>query len=266
MEKVGLVAGSGILPLEFVWSAKKLGEKVVVFALKDMASPELEKAADRVYWLGVGEQKKLVFLLLKERIRKLSLLGKVDKNNVYKMKDEDPESKKILNDLRDNKDYSILAEITRRLKLIGVEVVDNMRYLSHLIPEKGILGLTAPDKRVEEDLKFGYDIAKKLAGMDIGQTVVVKGRAIVAVEAMEGTDEVIARAGRVAGKGCVMVKVSRPDQDFRWDVPTVGPATLEKLAEHSFAAIGLESRSMYIIEKEKMVRFADDKGISVIAI
>ena len=263
MGKVGLVAGGGSLPLEFVRSARKTGETVVVFAVENMASPQLDTEADKVYWLNVGQAKKFVFLLLKEGIRELALVGKIYKDIIYDQGIQDSESREMLDTVIGKNDYSILEEITRRLKRIGVEVIDSSRYLSHLLPQKGVLAGSASDKRINEDIEFGYEAAKKIAGMDIGQTVIVKDKNIVAVEAMEGTDAAISRAYAVAGEGCVMVKVSRPDQDLRWDVPTVGPETLARLSEHKFNALAIESGKMFVIENEKVVKIAEKNSIVV---
>jgi len=256
MKRTGLIAGGGKLPLEFVKQAKARGEKIVVFALIDMASKEIEKDADKVYWLKIGQYTKFAFLLVKERIRRLALVGKVDKNMIFKEK-IDKEAETSLEKLKDRKDYSILEEITRHLKKLGVEVIDGMEYLSHLLPQKGILSLAHPDEAIRGDIEFGYGLAKELAGMDVGQTVIVKNKTVVAVEAMEGTDAVIERARTLAGAGCVMVKVSRPNQDLRWDVPTVGAETMKKLTENSFSALALESSKMFLVDKEEMVALAN---------
>lgn len=266
MSKLGVIAGGGTLPVELAKSAKDRGEKVVVFALEGMASPELEKIADRVYWMEIGQYRKFAFLLLKERIRKLVLAGKVDKNVIYKENNADGSYKKHFNKLKDKKDYSILEEITRHLKRVGVEVVDGMKYLKHLLPEAGVIGEVQPDERIEKDINFGYSVAKRLADLDIGQTVVVKNEAIVAVEAMEGTDATIERSREIAGEGCVMVKVSRTKQDMRWDVPTVGPDTIQKLSDNSFSAMAIESGKMYLIDKEEFIRSANSCNIVVKAL
>ena len=188
MKKIGLIAGSGILPLEFVRSVKEQGDKVVVFAIQGVASPELEKEADRVYWLNVGQYKKFAFLLIKERVRQLAFVGKVEKSAIYDKENYDKEAREGLKKLRDRKDTSIFDEITKRLNIAGIEVIESTRYLARFLSEKGVISSTVPDDRVKGDISFGYDVAKKLAGMDIGQTVIVKDRSVVAVEAMEGTD------------------------------------------------------------------------------
>ena len=154
MKKVGLIAGAGNLPIEFCRSAKRSGEKVIVFALRGMALPQLEEEADRVYWLNIGQYNKFAFLLLKERVHHLALLGKVDKKLVYQEKIYDPEAKDALKGLDNKKDYSVLEEVTKRLKWVGIEVIDSMKYLSHLIPGKGVLSRAIPDSRVVQDIDF----------------------------------------------------------------------------------------------------------------
>jgi len=266
MGKVGLIAGAGTLPLEFVRSAKESGDQVIVFALNGMASPQLEKEADKVYWLNIGQIAKFAFLMAKERIRKLALLGKVEKKIIYEKGEHDEEYRKGLKRMKNKKDYSILAEITKTLGKIGVEVIDGLSYLAPLMPQKGVLTRSTPDEQTEKDIKFGYDSAKKLAGMDIGQTVIVKESSIVAVEAMEGTDATIERASSIAGENCVMVKVSRPDQDFRWDIPAVGPDTMTRLVENKYKALAIEADRMFLIEREKVVEMADSAGIVIVVI
>lgn len=263
MAKVGLVAGKGKLPLEFVRSAREAGDSVVVFAINGMASPQLAEEADKIYWLNIGQFGKFIFLLIKEKIRQLAFVGKVDKSAMYDKAVHDDETTRTLESARDKKDYSILEVITRRLGRFGIEVIDGRRYLAGLLPEKGVLSRTTPDARVKEDISFGFDIAKKLAGLDIGQTIVIKDKSVVAVEAMEGTDATIERASSIAGAGCVMIKVSRPDQDMRWDVPTVGPDTMIRLSENKFSALVIENSKMFMVEKEKLVRMADDNNIVV---
>ncbi|MFH1878610.1 MAG: UDP-2,3-diacylglucosamine diphosphatase LpxI [Candidatus Omnitrophota bacterium] len=263
MRKIGLIAGGGDLPLEFVRSVKSHGDKIIVFALKDMALSQIEKEADKTYWMEIGQYRKFGFLLLTNRIRELVLMGKVDKKVIYKEGKYDREYSGSLKKLENKKDYSILGEITRHLRRIGVEVIDGIEYLSHLFPEKGVLSETLPDNRIEEDIAFGYEIVKKLADMDIGQTVVVKEKTIVAVEAMEGTDSTISRAGSIAGAGCVMVKVSRPRQDMRWDVPTVGPDTMRRLCENRFSAIAIENNRMFMLDRPEFIRGADENNLVV---
>jgi len=256
MKKIGLIAGGGNLPLEFIKQAIAREEKVVVFALEGMATEKIEQDAHKVYWIKIGQYARFAFLLVKERIRHLALIGKVDKKVLFNEK-YDTEAETVLKKLKNKEDYSILEEITRLLKKIGVEVIDGKKYLSHLVPKKGILSVIRPDEKIRGDIDFGYTIAKQIAGMDIGQTLIVKDKTVIAVEAIEGTDEVIKRASGLAGGGCVMVKVSRPEQDSRWDVPTVGPETMRLLAKNGFSALAVESTKMFLIDQQKTIDIAN---------
>ncbi len=266
MKKIGLVAGEGSLPIEFVKSAQEKGDKVVVYAIKGMASHELDNIADRVYWVSVEEIKKFIFLLIKERIRKLALLGKVNKSVVFRRQEKGKEPLPFIGKTNDKADYSLLEDITKKLKMIGVEVIKGTDYLEHLLAEKGILGQTLPDERIKNDIAFGIDVARRMANMDIGQTVIVKDKTIVAVEAMEGTDATIKRAKQLAGEGCVMVKMSRLNQDMRWDIPTVGSNTMLALISNKFSALAIESGKMFLVDKEKTIEMADSEGLVIEAI
>lgn len=262
MGKIGLVAGEGQLPMEFLRSARAKGEKVVVFAIKGMADASIEKEAEKVYWIEVREYAKSVFIVVKEGVKHLVFLGKIKKSAIYDDK-VDSEGKHALKGLHDKKDTSFFKEGERRLKLLGIDVLSAGEYLSQLLPEKGVISRKMPDERISADIEFGFETAKKMAGMDIGQTVIIKEKTVVAVEAMEGTDATIARAREIAGDGCVMVKVARPVQDMKWDVPTVGPDTMTKLMENGFSAIAIESGKMYLVEKERFLKMADAAGIVV---
>lgn len=263
MRRIGLVAGKGSLPVDFARSAGEKGERVIVFALKDVADPRLEEIADKVYRMELTQYKRFLFLLIKERVRNLVMLGKFEKTSMYDESGLDKRYSRDLKKLSDRKDYSILEEITKRLGRIGVKVVDALAYLPHLLPEKGTLTCSGPDGRTKGDIEFGYGIARKLAGMDIGQTVIIKNRVVVAVEAMEGTDAALERAASLAGDGCVMIKTARPDQDMRWDVPVVGPDTVKKLAENHFSALAIESGKMFVVDMDNVKQEADRAGLVI---
>jgi UDP-2,3-diacylglucosamine hydrolase len=263
MAKIGLVAGSGSLPLEFAVSVKAKGDKLVVFALEGVADDRLGTLADKVYRLKITQYKKFFFLLVSNGIRELVMLGKFEKRVLYERGRTGERYAGTLGKLNDRKDYSILREITRRLAFVGVRVVDPLGYVGHLLPPAGVLTALSPDKRVSEDIEFGYEAAKNLACMDVGQTVIIKNKTVVAVEAMEGTDATIERASSIAGEGCVMVKVARPGQDMRWDVPVIGPETVRKLAEGNFSALAIEKGKMFVVDRDQVVSNADSAGISI---
>jgi hypothetical protein len=266
MGKIGLVAGAGTLPLEFIRSVKERGERIVVFALEGMASDEIEALADSTYRVRLGKFHRYLFPLLKERIRRIAFLGKVQKNVIYDESQGDLSSRKMMKKLKNKKDTTILAAITRLLGFLGVTVMDTREYLSHIMPDRGVLTGEDPDGGICRDMDLGFEVAKKMSGMDVGQTVIVKDGSVVAVEAMEGTDAAIKRGAEIAGEGCVMVKVSRPDQDYRWDVPAVGAGTMRLLTDNGYRGLAVESNRMYLMDRKELLQLAAEAGIMVKAV
>jgi DUF1009 family protein len=265
VERIGLIAGGGELPIIFAKEARKKGAKVIGFAIEEMASSDFDAACDRAHRLSIGQVKKLFFLLLTERIRKIAMLGKIDKSLLYDNSVErDERLTEFLNTTKAKNDYSILDKITAEFKKVGIDVVNGVEYLSHLFPSKGVLTERHPSEKEQGDISFGFGIAKEVARMDIGQTIVVKDKSVVAVEAMEGTDEAIARAESLCGEAFTVVKVSRPRQDMRWDVPVVGPDTVRLIAEKKGSALAIEEKRMFLIEKETCLKLAAENGISIV--
>jgi DUF1009 family protein len=265
MERIGLIAGAGELPIIFAKEARKKGTKVIGFAVKEMASPDFDTACDRVHRLSIGQIKKLFFLLLAERIKKIAMLGKVDKSLIYNENiKKDEKAAKYLNTYDLRSDYGILDKITAEFKKVGIEVVNGMEYLSHLLPSKGVLTKRQPSEKERDDISFGFGIAKKLAGMDIGQAIVVKDKSVVSLEAMEGTDRAIQRASGLCGEGFTVIKVSRPGQDMRWDVPVVGPETIRIIAKNKGAALAIEEKRMFLVEKDTCLELANSNNISIV--
>lgn len=267
MERIGLIAGGGRLPIIFAEEARKKGAKVIGFAVKGMASPDFDAACDRAHRFNIGEVKKFFFLLLAERIKKVAMLGKIDKTFIYSRNLKvDAKGAKFLNDPKAKNDYSLLDRVTAEFKKFGVEVIDGVEYLSHLLPAKGVLTEKAPSENEKKDIEFGIAIARKIAGMDIGQTIVVKDRSVMAVEAAEGTDRTIQRAAELCTDRFVVIKVPRPEQDMRWDVPVVGPETVSLIAENRGSALALEEKKMFLIDKPACLNIANENNISIVVV
>ena len=267
MSRIGLVAGEGKLPAVFSHVAKKKGDKVIAFGIKGVTDEGLEHCVDKMHWLKWGSLQKVALLFVTERIGKIVLLGKVRKEIFFKKEKElDEASKKILDKISTKKDYSILNEVTGFLKKFGVEVLDSTVYLSEFIPERGVLTERRPTKEESSDIEYGKDIALTLSGFDIGQTVIVKDRTVVALEAMEGTDETIARAGALTAGGFVAVKMARPKQDMRFDVPLVGLDTLKALIRAGGKVLALEAGKTLLIDRDEVIALADEKDISVVIV
>jgi len=267
MAKIGLVAGSGKLPIIFAESAKGKGETVIGFGIKGITDEGLEAKVDKMHWLAWGDLKKAMALLLLNRIGKIVLLGKIAKGEILNAKDAlDEEAKAAVGKIGDRKDYAIFNGVAGALKKIGVEVLDSTVYFKDLIPQKGVITKRSPTKEESEDIKYGETIARQIAGFDIGQTVAVKNRTAIAIEAIEGTDGAIARAGGLVKGGFVVVKTARPDQDMRFDVPLIGPDTIRSAIKAGATAFALESGKTILMDKEELIKLADYNNLSVVII
>lgn len=269
MSRIGLLAGSGDLPLVFARAAKANGETVIALGIKGVTDPELEGCVDRMHWFSWGSLGKALLVLPVERIGKVIMLGKVKKDSFFKGDEAmDEEAMKVLSKVKDRKDYSILRGVSDLLGKFGVEVMSSVTYLDELLPSKGVLTARRPSREESEDIEYGLTAAKELSKFDIGQTVVVKDKTVVALEAVEGTDETIKRAGILSkGKGgFVVVKVSRPDQDMRFDVPLVGPETVQAVIGAGGKVLAIEEKKTILMDREAAVKLADSGGISIVVI
>ncbi len=262
---LGLIAGSGKFPLIVLREAKKSGYSTVVVGIKNISSPELEKEADLFTWLNMGEVGKLADFFTKNNVKRAVLAGNVSHSSIYKEIKADSVAIELMKQLEDRKPTSIFKKLSEFLYTKGVLFIDSTIFLSNLLPEEGILTYTQPSDRAKEDIEFGWRIAKKIAGMDIGQTIVVKDKAVVAVEAMEGTNETLKRAIRIAGDGIVVIKVSRPEQDMSFDVPVVGASTIQILCEAKNSVLCVEAKKTLFFDMEDAIKIADENGISIVA-
>ena len=267
MSRIGLVAGFGKLPIIFSNIAKQKGDTVIAFALKGVTYPQLGDHVAKIHWLEWGNLKMSLLLLAAERIQKIAMLGKVNKDIFFKDDSKfDDDARKIFEKIKDKKDYAIFNEVSAALSKLGIEVLDSTVYLKCLLPAKGTLTKREPTKDESADINYGRQVASALAEFDIGQTVAVREKTIIAVEAVEGTDEAIKRAGGLTNGGFVVVKVARPNQDMRFDVPLVGLDTLKVLIESGGKALALEEKKTFLMDREDLINLADAKGISVVVI
>jgi DUF1009 family protein len=255
------VAGSGSLPTAFVKKAKELGDEVFVVGVKGITSIEANA------YLPLGKVGTLVKLLERHQINKIVLLGKFEHKLLFShLLTLDSLALKILKRAKDRRAQSLIRALMDELEEMGFEFIDPKPYLEELLAGRGTLNSLEPSSQAMEDGLFGFPIAKEIAQLDVGQTIVVKEGTVVSVEAMEGTQETIYRAGKLAGKGCRVIKVARKNQDFRIDVPTVGLDTLEVLRHIKADALFLEAGKVYIVDKDKFLKLADKYKISVVGL
>lgn len=268
---IGLIAGSGRFPVLFAEEAKRRGARVVAVALKGVTDQEALSAHAEVHPFALGQVTAPLELLKKAGVKKVVMAGKVQHVSLFGGIIPDLRAVKILASLKDRRTDTILGAIAAEFEKEGLEVLSSATYLSHLIPGPGPLTKRRPTREMEEDAALGWKAAKALAGVDVGQSVVVQGKAVVAVEGMEGTDACVRRAGELVRSNgqtpaLVVVKVAKPKQDFRFDLPVLGLGTLDVLAEAGAAGLALEAGKTLIFDREAFTRQADAQGLTVWAL
>jgi hypothetical protein len=264
-KKLGLIAGMGELPIAVAGEAKSQGYTICAIALEPLADKSLSSHVDEIKWVNVGKLGTLINSLKKSGIKEAVMAGKVSKTLLYKSKiTPDLRAVKLLFTLKDRRDDSILLAIAKELADEGIELLDITLFSTGLLMPEGVLTKNKPSNDEWKDIEFGWKMAKEIGRLDIGQTVVVKDRAVMAVEAIEGTDEAIKRGGKLAGEGAVVVKVSKPNQDMRFDVPAVGLQTLSAMQEVKARVLCVEAKKSLILNKDKLLEEAKIAGISIV--
>ncbi len=265
--QIGIIAGMGELPVIIAKDARETGYKVITVALETLASLEMDSVSDEIRWVNPGKFGELIDILKKHQIKEAIMAGKVPKSLLYKSKiTPDLRAVKLLFSIKDKSDDAILNAITKELAGEGIEIIDTTKFSPHLLTPVGCLTRKKPDEEQWKDIEFGWKIAREIGKLDIGQTVVIKGKAVMAIEAIEGTDEAILRGGKWAGDGAVVVKVSKPQQDMRMDVPAVGPDTLKSMENVNAKVLALEAHRSMIVDRETVIRVAESAGIVIVGI
>jgi len=260
----GLIAGNGRFPFLVLEGARSQGIEMAVIAVKEEASPELEKSAKHFHWVSLGELSKTIDLLHQEGVKQAVMAGQVKHNKIFSAIRPDWKLAKLLFSLPRKNTDALIGAVARVLEDEGIQLVDSTLFLRPLVPEPGVLTRRAPNGHEAEDIVYGLGVARQIAGLDLGQTVVIADRACVAVEAMEGTDETIARAGRIAsGRPLVVVKVSKPGQDMRFDVPVVGLPTIEQMKSSRATALAVDAGRTLLFDRQQLIALADAADIAM---
>jgi len=265
MSRIGIIAGSGPLPLLAAREAKAAGRMVTVVAIREEADPAVEAVADRLHWVGVGELGALIRALKRDGVTEAIMVGKVQMSHLFSQVRPDVRGALLYLRLKDRRGDSIMEAVAQELERAGITLLECTRFLTGVLVEKGILTRRAPTEREWEDIRFGREVASTLANVKVGQTVVVKHGAVLAVEAVEGTDAAVRRGGELGREGVVVVKVCRPQHDFRFDVPVIGPTTIAVLREVRGTALGVEANRTLLLDREQALGLADEAGIAVVA-
>lgn len=268
MARIGLIAGNGRFPFLALQGARSLGHDVTVVAVKEEAFPQLERAAADagadLHWVSLGHLGKCIKLLKAAGVDRAIMAGQVKHAKIFSGIVPDLTLLSVLARLRSRNTDALISAVADVLRGEGIELLDSTAFLSPLMAGAGSLTKREPGADECEDLAFGYRMADAIAGLDIGQTVVVKDRAVVAVEAMEGTDAVIQRAGAIAGPGTRVVKVAKPRQDMRFDVPVVGVATIEAMAACGATVLSIDAGRTLVVDGDRFYHAADEAGIAVV--
>jgi hypothetical protein len=276
MPRLGLIAGNGRFPFLVLNAARARGMEVVVAAIKEESFPEIEKEGVPVHWLSLGELSKLIDTFHREGVTQAVMAGQVKHKQIFSSIRPDWKLAKVLLSLGTRNTDSLIGAVAKVLAEEGITLLSSTELLEPLLAREGVLTKRAPSEQEQKDIVYGRAVARHLAQYDIGQTVVVAGSACVAVEAMEGTDETIARAGRImaslAGEGeastlardLVVVKVAKPNQDMRFDVPVIGVTTIATMKSAGATCLAIDAGKCLVIDGDKVFTEADRTGAAIV--
>jgi DUF1009 family protein len=268
VESLGLIAGTGYIPFVVAQEAKERGYKITVLAFRGITDPALEHEADETFWIRLGQLTKAITICLNHQISRVVMAGKIDKINFLQLYSvlTDLRALKALATLQDWKDDTILKAIGDEFAKDGIHVEEITEWAQQIVAPRGVLTKQSPTKQEWIDIEFGRDMAKGIGKLDIGQTVVVKNSSVIAAEAIEGTDKAIRRAGDLAVQDCVVVKMAKPQQDMRYDVPGVGPTTIESMIAAKARVLAVEAGKTLIPQFEDTIQMADEARITIVGI
>ena len=265
--KYGLIAGNGRFPFLVLEGARREGVEMVVAAIKEETDPAIEGLASRVEWMSVGQLGRLISYFAREGVTHAIMAGQVKHVQIFSLSAlPDLRMARLLARLAVRNTDSLIGAVADELARDGIALVDSTLFLGPFLPAPGVLTKRAPSAAEAGDIAYGLEVAREVARLDLGQTIVVKDRAVVAVEAMEGTDATIRRAGELARKPpLTVVKVAKPNQDMRFDVPVVGPATVRTMIEARATALSITAHKTLLIDRDEVVALADGARIAIVA-
>lgn len=263
--RYGLIAGNGQFPLLVLDAARSRGIEMIVAAIREEASPELEARAARLHWLGLGELSRLIRVFKEEGVSRAVMAGQVKHTQIFSSLRPDGKLLQVLMSLREKNTDALIGGVAKVLLEEGIVLEDSTLFLQPLLAAEGVLTRRSPTPEEQQNLDYGRKVARELARWDIGQTIVVAEGACVAVEAMEGTDAAIRRAAElVRGKPLCVVKVAKPNQDMRFDVPVVGLSTIAVMQECGATALSLDAGKTLLFDREQLLAEANGSGITII--
>jgi len=264
--KYGLIAGNGRFPFLVLEGARERGADIVVAAIKEETEPDIATVKAPVEWISVGQLGRLIRFFKREHVTHAIMAGQVKHHQIFRLNAlPDLRMVKVLARLPKKNTDSLIGAVADELAREGITLVDSTTFLESLLAPEGVLTRRAPTAEERADMEYGIAIARDIAGLDLGQTIAVKDRAVVAIEAMEGTDATIIRAGEVTtGKSFVVIKVAKPNQDMRFDVPVIGLATVENMARAGATGIHVTAQKTLLFDRLKLIAFANEHGLSIV--
>jgi DUF1009 family protein len=266
LNKYGLIAGNGKFPFLVLEAARSQGVDMVVAAIKEETFPEIEQHAKTVHWMSLGQLGKLIKTFKEEGVNLAIMAGQVKHKQIFSSIVPDLKMIQLLASLATKNTDSLIGAVAKMLEGEGIRLMDSTVFLRPLLPEPGVLTRRAPSEDEKRDLDYGYKIARELGRLDLGQSVAVSDGACVALEAMEGTDAVMERAASlVNGRVLRVVKLAKPNQDLRFDVPVIGLATVQLMARLRVSALAIEARKTLMVDRENLIQAADAAGITIVA-
>ena len=265
-ERIGLIAGNGRFPIIFADNARRLGYHVSAVAHEGETEPELAGHVDRIHWIKIGQLNKMIKAFKEDNVHQTVMLGGIKKTHVFTTLRPDFRTLALAARVALWKDDDILRELAKELEREGIAICESTFGLEGILVEEGTLTARAPSEKEWEDIRYGWEVAHEIGRLDIGQCVVVKDRVVVAVEAVEGTDGAIKRGGDLAKEGAVVVKRSKPQQDLRFDLPAVGPRTIEVMASVKASVLAIEAGRTILLDREIMLDKARFARIAIVGI
>jgi len=265
-ERIGLIAGNGRFPIIFADNVRKLGLYVSAVAHEGETEPELEHHVDRIHWIKIGQLNKLINAFKNDGVRQAVMLGGIKKTHVFSTVRPDFRTLALATRLVLWKDDDILRELAAELEREGIVIFESTFGLEGILVEAGPLTSRQPTKKEWNDIRYGWAVAQEIGRLDIGQCVVIRDRVVVAVEAVEGTDGAITRGGELAKEGAVVVKRCKPQQDLRFDLPAIGPRTIDVMASVRATVLAVEAGRTVMLDRELLLSKAEGAGIAVIGI
>lgn len=264
--KIGLIAGNGTFPIIFARAAKQKGIQVIAVAHEGETLPELAQWVDGIFWIKVGQLGKLISIFKEQEVKDVVMAGGIKKTHLFSGALPDLRGITFFAKMTHKKDDSILRAVADELESEGITVRESTLYLDSILAVPGVLTRRKPSKDEQKDIEFGWQMAKEIGKLDIGQTILVKDQAVLAVEAIEGTDEAIRRGGLLCGQGAVVIKVCKPHQDLRFDLPAIGTQTIKTMGQVKASCLAIEAGKTIMIDRESLIADADKAGITIIAI